>query len=206
MAAQTLAHSMTKADRTELRGLVKLRVKLIKEEVDQRGASQLADMEAQLAAEYSDDHPAWVEMMTQARADIAKVDAEIARRCQLMGLPEKFRPSARLSWSCRGENAMPGRRAELRRAGEARVDANVRAAKLKMEHWGVDQLTAIAKGALESEEAKAFLESMPSIEELMPPVDLPRLAVLSGDEDEEIYRDLRLARLAQAASGEGGEP
>jgi lipopolysaccharide biosynthesis regulator YciM len=83
---------MLKAERLELAKAVRLRVKVAKNEVDKRVTRMLADVEAQLAAQYPSAHAAWKEITKQAEDYIAQADKDIAERCRALGIPEEFRP------------------------------------------------------------------------------------------------------------------
>jgi hypothetical protein len=98
-----------------------------------------------------------------------------------LGIPEAFRPRiGGVSWIQRGENAVAGRRTELRRVARSRIDALTAAAKVEIERRSVDVQTTLISGGLESEEAKAFLETMPTPEQLMPPVALTEIEAKAG--------------------------
>ena len=92
-----------------------------------------------------------------------------------MGVRKEFRPSLHVGWYDRGENADAKRRTELRKVAQTRLEARARAAKLEVERHEVTVLEKLAAGALESTEAKAFLEAIPSASELMPTVTLAEL-------------------------------
>jgi hypothetical protein len=82
------------------------------------------------------------------------------------------------SWWGRGENASSQRRAELRNLAERQIEAAVASAKLALEASQADVLTKLVAGGLRSEEAHAFLESMPTAEQLMPPLGVGELQKL----------------------------
>jgi hypothetical protein len=73
---------MTKAERLELSKVIRLRLKVAKDDVAQMEARHLIDIEAQLAAEFSANHSAWAEIVATAKQQVAKADAEIAKRCR----------------------------------------------------------------------------------------------------------------------------
>jgi hypothetical protein len=173
---------MTQAERTELAKVVRLRAKVAKDEVCHQEALLLADVEAQLSAKYSVSDEAWADLTGQAAAVVAAADAEIAKRCLAMGIREEFRPRLVAQWYGRGENALKERRAELRKAAQTKIAAMGKAAKIKIDHRVAHLLTQLAAGALESAEARAFLESMPSIDEMMPRITLPTLGGSSRTE------------------------
>jgi hypothetical protein len=75
-----------------------------------------------------------------------------------------------LRYPVRGENVVATRRQELRKVAYTRIDAIAKDAKLQIEQFSLDTQTKLLAGGLESAEAKAFLESMPTPEQLMPPM------------------------------------
>jgi hypothetical protein len=175
LTEDNMSNEMTKAERLELGKLVRLRASVAKADVAQMEARRLADVEAQLAAKYSAIDSAWAEITASAKQAVAKADAEIAERCRELGIPEKLRPSLHLGWYERGDNAVKTRRAELRKVAQTELTAQGKAAKVKIDRQTAALLTQLVSGALGSSEAKAFLEAMPSIDELMPRITLPEL-------------------------------
>lgn len=170
---------MTKSERDELAKILKARARLANRVVEQRAAELLANAERQLAAEYKITDNAWRELTTTAQQAVREADAEIARRCRVLGIPEEFRPGLALSWYRRGENADKDRRAELRRVALTRIDAMAKSARVTIETTALDGLTQLAAGALESAEARKFLASMPTVEVLMPALDVSTLGPLA---------------------------
>ena len=88
---------------------------------------------------------------------------------------EEFRPQLEVSWYKRGENAFNDRRAELRRVAQTRIDALHQAAIVQIETVKVEGLELLARDGLESAEAQAFLNAMPTVEVLMPRLNVPEL-------------------------------
>jgi hypothetical protein len=160
---------MTKAERDELVKLVKLRERVAKTETVQRSAELLAEFERQLASVYSfDDDDVWREAHAAVSEAREKANAMIAERCRELGIPERFQPGIESVWFGRGENASKERRAELRRVAVTRINALEKAAKATIEHESLKLHTELVAGALESGEAMAFLNALPTIEVLMP--------------------------------------
>lgn len=166
---------MSRSERVELAKVVRLRARVAKDDVGVREAQLLADVEQQLAARYKATHEAWAEVTAAAKAAVGAADAEVARRCRELGIPEEFRPSLGLSWYGRGENADKNRRAELRKVAQTQAAASGKAARLEIDRQAARLLTDLAAGALESSSAREFLAAMPTPEELMPLLALPEL-------------------------------
>jgi hypothetical protein len=167
---------MTNAEFTRLEKLVKASARTAKQDAEQRGATLLADAEAKLAAIYAAEDRAFADVTAKAGKLIAKADAVIAKRCEQLGIPKKFRPRLRIAWSERGENSCPYRRAELRKVAETQIQAMIQQAKVQIAREEVEQLRQLTAHGLESPQAVAFLGKMPHAEELLPPVVTLRLA------------------------------
>jgi hypothetical protein len=170
---------MTKSDRDSLAKLVRARAKVAKNEIESHAARVLATIEAQLAARYPENHPAWAEVTEHANRAVAEANIHIAQRCCELGIPERFRPSINYYWSGRGENAFNDRRAELRRAAKTELEARVKTAKNTVDRRTLDLLTQLAADMLESSQAKDFLAAMPSVDDLMPPITLDALEAIA---------------------------
>jgi hypothetical protein len=168
--------AMTRRDREDLAKVVRRREKLTKGDADRLAAERLAGFESQLAAIYKPgDDPVWQELYAAAATAVAEVKAKLAERCRELGIPEDWAPDLQLRWYGRGENAAAERRAELRRVAKTRIDADAKAAKVEIEKRSVAvQEQLIARG-LDSEDAKVFLESMPTAEQLMPSVSVAEI-------------------------------
>jgi hypothetical protein len=61
-----------------------------------------------------------------------------------------------------------GRRAGLRKLAYARIDAHRKAGPQLIESWTADRLMALVSGSLTTDDAKTFLDSLPSGETLLP--------------------------------------
>jgi hypothetical protein len=161
---------MTKAERKELSDLVRLNAKVARADAEARGKWLLADAEVKLAARYKAEDQAWADIKVAANKYIEEADAALAAICDQRGIPEDFRPSIHCYFMSRGENSKAERRAELRKVARTRVEALVKTAQVEIDRQAARQLTQIAQTGLTSEEARAFITSMPKPEELLPPL------------------------------------
>src|SRR5712664_1520698 len=180
---------ISKGEREELRGILNGRRRLAKKVIEHRAAELVADAEQKLAATYKIDNAAWRD---RAGEVVREADAEIAKRCRALGIPEQFRPGLALGWYRRGENALEERRAELRKVAVTRIKEMAKQAEVQMETRALDGLELLARSALESAEARQFLASMPNVEALMPAIDVSALGPLAlpqhgGTEDGDFY-------------------
>jgi hypothetical protein len=159
---------MTSGERQDLSRLVRINAKVAKDDADARGKWMLADAEAKLAAVFKAEDDAWADIVKAATRHVAEADAAIAALCRQGGIPEDFRPKLRHYWQERGENQFRERRAELRKVAQTQVAARVAEAKVEIDRRAAQQMTAITQSGLTSEEARAFIRSMPKPEELLP--------------------------------------
>lgn len=170
---------MNKAERDELAKILKARARVANRVVEQQAAKLQADVEQQLATRYKIDEAAWADLTLAATQAVEQADAELAMRCRALGIPEEFRPGLTVSWYGRGENADAKRRTELRRLAYAKIEALAQQAWVAIETAALDGLTQLAAGALQSAEAQAFLAAMPTVEALMPALDVSTLGALA---------------------------
>lgn len=164
-----MGDAITRTERNDLMLLCRKREKLAKAMAAQRSAELLADFESKLAKEFAwSEQENWSAAMRRARELVRGLNETIREDLRELGVPPEFAPSAHVYWESRGENISSRRRAELRRVATAEIAAREKAAKVAIEMASVETQTQIAAGGLQSEDAKAFLEAMPTAREMMP--------------------------------------
>ena len=84
------------------------------------------------------------------------------------------------SWYQRGANAVASRRTELRRVATTRIAALEKGAKAEIERRSLEVQERIIVAGLASAEARAFLDSIPAVDSLMPPLRLVELEAAKG--------------------------
>lgn len=194
---------MTQRDRASLERLVRKRGKLAQANVAERVQILQADVEGQLAAKYKIDDELWADVNRQAVAEVAKADRQVAAICRRLGIPEHLRPELLPPmWSSRGENAQASRRAELRKLAYKRIDAAAASAKVAIESSVVAVETELIVGGLDTGEARQFVESMPTPEQLMPTVQVGELAPGEHDDEDNPLRRYHRWEPPQEAAGE----
>lgn len=171
---------MSAKERSTLIDIVKARARYLKGELDVRGRVVLADAERQLSAEFTAEDAAWTEAVQRAKQAVEDADRVIAEASRAMGIRDEFRPSVHLNFYGRGTNSFKDRRAELRTLARANVEASVREQKHVVDGWQLDMQTRLLADGLESSEARAFLESLPSVEALLPPMTLSQIDALTS--------------------------
>lgn len=173
-----MADRMGKGEREDLQRLIRQREKVQKSAAKARSTELLADFENQISAEYSfDDDAVWAAATKAAKSELTKAKERVEARCRELGIPKQFAPTLTLGWHHRGYgNALAERRAELRKAAQAQVAALEQQAIVRIEQASVEAQTEIAIAGLTSDAARAFIERLPSVESLMPPLSYRELA------------------------------
>ncbi len=172
---------ITKAERTELRSVVKGQFRVLRTEVDQREAELIADIEKQIAEQWA-ERDQQLAAITEKAHELA-VEANKALREFVKGNPDRealmvigfTAPEPRH----RVEDAQA--RNLLRHAAIADLKARVGGAMVKLGRQEADLLRQLAVGALETDEARAFLSEIPSVSELVPASRLRELEASLGD-------------------------
>jgi hypothetical protein len=169
----TQTEAMTARERESLAKLVRLNEKVAKAAAKQRQAELRAEFEAQLAAEYSfDEHETWKAAKAATDLALKAANEQISATCATLGIPQEFAPSLGGYWSNRGQNASAQRRAELTKVAVSRIEERYRSALTTIEAKSAEVQTRILVGGLTSEDARAFVESIPSAAALMPTITL----------------------------------
>jgi len=164
---------MLRYEREGLERLTRDRERLAKAAVDGRAAEMKADFERKISAEYSfDQDPVWKEAYQRAQLELHQANQKIASECEKLGIPRQFAPGIDVRWCSRGENMVKTRREELRKSAYAEIDVLTKNAKTQIGVAASGVRVRLLEGNLTSDDAKQFLESMPSIEDLMPMLSL----------------------------------
>lgn len=180
---------MTKGERDQLLSLVKKREKVMKVKASERSATLLAEFDAQSAKIYHwDEDAVWAKVKEEAEAAIERAQIQIAARCKELGIPVEFAPGLSMFWHGRGHNAASDRRTELRRAAKSKIESIEKEAVAKIEAMSLEAQTQIIAHGLESDAAKQFLDTMPSLESLMPPLVVNEMQALIDRRQQERKR------------------
>lgn len=179
----TGTETMTRADRETLLNIARKRERLAKTEAKERAAQLAADFELQLDRRYHyDENEIWSEATRLAKTVVEDAQAKVAAECQRLGIPSQFAPKLALSWSDRGRNHMKEERSEMRRIAVRQIDLAEKQAKTAIERRSLETQEKIMVGGLTSEDARLFLESMPSAEALMPTLSIEGVQALLIEE------------------------
>jgi hypothetical protein len=181
--------SISKTEREDLHRLIRQRERVLKSAAKQRSAELIADFENQMGSEFSfDDDKVWKQAMEEAQIEVNKAKQKIAARCRALGIPDRFAPSLDLGWHTRGyDNLVEKRKAELRRMAVTKTEALERRAVTEVEMSCLDAQTKIAIAGLTSQAARAFVEALPGVEQLMPKLNYAEFA---GEADPPVAEQL----------------
>ncbi len=157
-------------ERRELRSVIRAQFKVLRTEVKQRENELMAEAEGRLVDKYRDEDKRIDDLNWRIKelADAAQREVE-----DLMKQHEDLSDGGR--WhhfagriSFNRVHRVSEDRTQLHRALTAGVKAQVRDALLALDRQEADLLKAIAMEALESDEAKAFLQQIPTVADLVP--------------------------------------
>jgi hypothetical protein len=163
---------IARAEQSGLLSLIKQRAKIAKADAVQRGAQLVANFETQLNTEYSFDQSAiWEAALRNASTVVTEANIRVREECDRLGIPAEFAPKIQMGWATQGQQASKERRADLRRLARVHIDAQVKHACAEIERSSVlVQTDLIASGM--SEQANTFLSNMPTIEQMLPTVQV----------------------------------
>src|ERR1700722_7481374 len=160
---------MSKAERAELRSVVRSQFKVLRGEVEQRRAEMAAEAAERVRRRFAEDDKKlddlnWrIEQITdQANKDIR--DAVKAVQGASASGTWKWSGGLRAPHVYRHQED----RYALASALNSGIDAQVKGALLNLERREADLLRQLTLGALESEEARAFLATIPAVGDLVP--------------------------------------
>lgn len=169
-----MTEKITKAERAELRSVVRTQFKVLREEVEQRAAELHAEGAEAVSEKYAE--------IDQARATVERDARMIAQKALtdiedlLAKHPEtKPSPSQRTLLSYGGVTWQPDARYDLKGRAAAAIDQRRRDAQVGLKRQEADLLRDLAVDALETDAARAFLSGLPTAAALVPSVRLAEL-------------------------------
>ncbi|NAE18304.1 hypothetical protein [Enterococcus hirae] len=186
---------MSASERNELRRVIRARFKVLRAEVTRREQELNAEVELGLAERYAAQDAA----ISAARADLARAQTEAQteldelerRAAEIRGnltssieaIAELLRtrhPELDVEVSYRSLKVSDRNRAQVRRAATTSIPSRVADALLDLDRQEASLLERIAVGALESDAARDFLGSIPTVAALVPSARMYELAGLDA--------------------------
>lgn len=167
---------MTKADRAELRSLIRQRFKVLRADVAQREKELYSELEERLNERCDNDDKAWSDVMFIIGQAVDEADRKANDAVVGLVGRDAWPHSQHLVRSyelASIRRAVIGHdqgdeRVQLRRQGRAKIEATVKGAMLQLDRQEVDLLEQLTTGALESDEARNFLGQIPTVSQLVP--------------------------------------
>jgi len=169
--------SMTKGEREELKRLARERARVAKADAERRAADLKAAFEHQVVTFYDYDRDdVWQGIEVSVREALAEANRMIRARAVELGIPSEFAPSVSFHWAARDPRYnVQQSQAEMRRAAYKRIEAMERSAKHEIDRAALDVQTNLVAEGLTSARAVEFLSAMPTVDALMPAVDIREL-------------------------------
>lgn len=164
--------TISNAERTQLRSVIRQQFAVLRAEVEQRRAELVADLERELTGRFAEHDKKW--------SDAIFLVTEAAREADRQA-NDTMRAVVGDDWvereivTARSVTVPTQERAQLRRNGLTRIDRAVTAAKVTLGRQEADLMLRLAQGALESEAARAFLDTIPTVGALVPSTRLLEL-------------------------------
>lgn len=170
-----MSDDITPGERRELRSVVRGQFKVLRAQVKRREQELRAEIETALLEKYREQDAAIAEAQNEVqkiRQDAEREVAKVARRLRethpdLTAGPDRY---SRLSLEAINHN-----RAQIHRALMASVPDKIGDANLSLDEQEIRLLRQLSEGALDSEEARSFLGTIPTVGELVPRAALREL-------------------------------
>jgi hypothetical protein len=171
---------MSKIEKEDLLRLNKNIIKARETAADEREKTIIADVKAQIAAKFSwTDDPIFEDAFRKADTAAKEQQHRVSIRCKELGIAEKLAP--RLLgpiWCERWESMLKERRKELLEVGISKAKAIAASIKTEAKKDSVNFEIKVLSNTISSEAARNILDSLPSIETLMPKLDVSELETL----------------------------
>lgn len=178
-----MSETMTRSDRETLIKIARQRERIAKSDAKERAARLRADFEKQLDRRYSyDENEIWEKATDIAQKAVSEANRAIAEECGRLGIPDQFAPRLSMGWHARGRNDTKQERTEMRRVAEREIDAIEKGARTAIERQSVATQEKIMIGGLTTDDARLFLDQMPSADSLMPALTVDRIEALLIEE------------------------
>lgn len=168
-------------ERRELRSLIRMRVKLLRAEVAEAHAAQLAEIDGRVAAKFQDDTDRIAELRAELDALVAEANTQATQIFASYSDVLEVQRSEVFSrpWFTRRED----NKTKLRRALVAAVEAQTQAARHRVAKLEAELLTSLALDALKTDAAQEFVRTIPEIGDLMPATRLREIESQFGGSD-----------------------
>lgn len=166
--------AMSARERSDLQQLARMNARVAKADVEALVAQRLAEFEHELARDWSAQELQVEALLTEADAKVAQVNARVQQRCDELGIRPELRPRM-VSRFVAHPRAGRDREIELRRIAKADLEAAGRRAKTEIDRRTANICGQVLAAGIGSDEARSFLAQVPSVESLVPVLDVAEL-------------------------------
>lgn len=159
---------ISKSERVELRSLIRQRFKVLRADVAAREAELVAELDQRINDKFAAEDKRWSDAMfliDEAAREANRKANDVLRGLDIDALDTTREYEVVVK---RGIAKPTVERNLLQRNGTKRIAAQVASAKLQLDRQEADLLTRLVAGALESDEARAFLGEIPTVSALVP--------------------------------------
>lgn len=186
---------MTRKDRDQLAQVAKMRARVAKSSIEQREMVLKSQVEDELKGMFDVEDELAKKAAGVAVAEAQRADKDLQERLAEYEIPEHLRPHLVAEMI---ENQMMGkrrsiaqRRMELSNIANSRIRALGAQAKVEIDRQCADTVTSLITGGLDGAAAQRYLDSMPTIDQLML---APSIAELEAVHDEQRRKTRELGR------------
>lgn len=158
-------------ERRELKSLVKQRIKLLRQQVDQEHASRLAQVDSAVAAKFTDTDQRIKELNDQLQKFVRNANRRLAQIFNQYSdvIDTHHRGSVSSPYYHQKDNG----RNEARRALQAHAHVERERAHTRLTELELELIEALTVDGLKSDAAMTFLKNMPDITEVLASVRKP---------------------------------
>lgn len=174
--------SMTKGERSELKQVVKNQFKVLKAEINQRREELQADVKREIADKYRDRDEKQESIQFLVDEKVRECNRAINDVLYEQGYSTKegservWVQGVRIPFSRSDTNALTWQ-------AQNDINAKVAGAYVILQRQEADLLRQLAVDAIESDDARAFLSTIPTVSELVPATRLAELEAAMGTDD-----------------------
>lgn len=178
--------NMTRAERTELQQVVRLRFRVLREEVKERKAELMATLETQVTEHFRDADKTWEDACYEIQQVVLTCNRGVNDVLYKYGYSTKDGSEREYVRPPSFQDPSEKMRYRFRVEAVARIEQQVKAALVNLDRMEADLRERLTVGVLESDAAKAFFAQIPTVGELVPAARLEEIAaaVHATDDDD----------------------
>jgi hypothetical protein len=184
---------MTAGDRNKLIQIAKGRARLAKAALAEREKIHLNEIEDHLTAEFRLREEVEADVLRLAEEAVAKVNEQIRNQARLMGYDGDNVPQVQMPYRGRYDRRAEELKAEARKRAGVRLAALRAAAVKAIDEAALNIEENLIVGGLESSEARELVGTLPTAEQLMPPLSLRDLGIRTWQPSRDAAKELLAA-------------